>query len=833
MSMLKKIYSAVVFAVAAIAVVAPVPAQVLDVDAARKSSQVHATYGSSHAHGADDVVPLHITRALIESDRGQQALAAYKSMRDAGQFPLRKGDAQSAQVGQAQIFHVFNLRTSDYIPVDFTLTIEHEAFNLWVETAQLAPNGPVEQSDLDQMALALGTQTPAGSSNPNQGIILNDEQIFGPPPNVDGDGKTDVMLHDIQDFFDPSAGNFSAVLGFFDPSDLSGGSGNTRDMIHIDVMPGMFSSTGERRDQSSVQQTLAHEYQHLIFARVNSGDAAFVDEGLAEWAEVQNGFTARSINYLSSPSERARPFMDFRGTGSDNSQFGGPGGEDYQRAGLFTNYFSERVGVLETGALSRSTGINAGNYVLQLNQLTGNDGLNTLKTYIQGFHVANLINDRSVAENYGHLEDQYAFVRASNIPVVDGTASTSTPPTNRSVRPGGVEYVRWENVSNFTINLVPTGSTNPDHLMPVLVLDPVSGPLQIQDAELGGEGTTVSGDYDAVTLVMPHTDITVGTNQTAGVSYDASWSPLQSQITFQNVTYDSGEIQTEQSGDQTLLVGFSLDDGQLPVTSRFANRFETPVGMRLESISVATYYMSIFGEAQSNVQDFRLRLYTAADGTNPLPGVEVLSLDVSDNTQMEVPQLTFHEIDLTAFEEEIQQLTETFFVSIENTGSDDNHLFVGLSSFTGTDNPGALYFPFSGGSGDFSWGSFNTINDGNGNLIFEGQIVPIQATFSDRAFTITDTDEEAVLPEAVSLKNNWPNPFAHRTTIAYELARPDRVTLAVYDMLGRKVATLVDQAQTAGSHSAVFEPEALSSGVYLYRLETSTATTSRSMLLVR
>ncbi len=830
----KTFICALVVMVAAIAGCTTVHAQVLDVyripQKGIPSTDSAKERGPAATGAMDDVVPLHITRSLIESERGQEALAAYRSMRNAGQFPSRKSGEQAAGLGQAQIFHVFNLRTSDYIPVDFTLTVEHEAFNLWVQTAQLAPNGPVEQADLDQMALALGTQTPAGSFNSNQGIILNDEQIFGPPPNVDGDGKTDIMLHDIQDFFDPSAGNFSAVLGFFDPSDLSGGSGNTRDMIHIDVMPGMFSSTGVRRDQSSVQQTLAHEYQHLIFARVNAGDAAFVDEGLAEWAEVQNGFTARPINYLSSPSERARPFMDFR----PSPQFGGPGGEDYQRAGLFTSYFSERVGVLETGALSRSTGLNAGNYLLQLNSLTDGDGQNTLKTFIQGFHVANLINDRNVAENYGHLEDQYAFVRASNILLIDGTAGTNTPVTGRSLRPGSVEYVRWENVGDFTINLTTTTPTNPDHLMPVLVLDPASGPVSVVDADMNGEGTLVTGDFESVTLVVPHADITVGTNQSASFTYGASWMPIQNQITFQNVTYDDGEILTEQSGGQTLLTGFSLDDGQLPVTSRFANRFVTPADMRLESISVAMYYLSIFGQTQSSTQDFRLRLYTSDGGATPLPGQEVLSLDVSDITQMDVPQLTFHEIDLTAFEEEIQQLGETFFVSIENSGTDDNHLFVGMSAFSGADNPGSLYFPFGGtGSTDFSWGSFNTINDGSGNLIFEGYSVPIRATFSDRAFTFTSTDDEGALPESVTLSHNWPNPFSTRTTVEYQLARPDHVTLAVYDLLGRKVSTLVDQPQAAGSHIAVFEPGPLSSGVYLYRLETSTSTTSRSMLLVR
>src|SRR5690606_1642755 len=63
-----------------------------------------------------------------------------------------------------------------------------------------------------------------------------------------------------------------------------------------------------------------------------------------------------------------------------------------------------------------------------------------------------------------------------------------------------------------------------------------------------------------------------------------------------------------------------------------------------------------------------------------------------------------------------------------------------------------------------------------------------------------------------------PNPFARQTTISYEVAASAPVRLAIYDVLGREVAVLVDARQEAGTHGAVFEAAGLAAGTYVYRL---------------
>lgn len=80
---------------------------------------------------------------------------------------------------------------------------------------------------------------------------------------------------------------------------------------------------------------------------------------------------------------------------------------------------------------------------------------------------------------------------------------------------------------------------------------------------------------------------------------------------------------------------------------------------------------------------------------------------------------------------------------------------------------------------------------------------------------------------------SYPNPFNPRTTIHYTLPAASRVTLRIFDLQGRKVATLVDAEQRAGQHEVVWEAQNVASGVYLYRLETPTRSETRKMVLLR
>ncbi len=77
-----------------------------------------------------------------------------------------------------------------------------------------------------------------------------------------------------------------------------------------------------------------------------------------------------------------------------------------------------------------------------------------------------------------------------------------------------------------------------------------------------------------------------------------------------------------------------------------------------------------------------------------------------------------------------------------------------------------------------------------------------------------------IVPKRVQLDQNYPNPFSERTTIVFTLAQPSSVMLEVFDLTGRRVATLVDAATSTGRHTVRFDAANLAAGAYIYRLST-------------
>ena len=95
-------------------------------------------------------------------------------------------------------------------------------------------------------------------------------------------------------------------------------------------------------------------------------------------------------------------------------------------------------------------------------------------------------------------------------------------------------------------------------------------------------------------------------------------------------------------------------------------------------------------------------------------------------------------------------------------------------------------------------------------------------------------------PVQFALGQNYPNPFNPRTVISYHLPAAQAglavnsvVTLKIFDVLGREVATLVNERQSAGSHTVNFSGDVLSSGIYFYQLRAGTFVETRKMVLLR
>ncbi len=159
----------------------------------------------------------------------------------------------------------------------------------------------------------------------------------------------------------------------------------------------------------------------------------------------------------------------------------------------------------------------------------------------------------------------------------------------------------------------------------------------------------------------------------------------------------------------------------------------------------------------------------------------------------------------------------------------DSNLFAGTST-------GGVYLTTDMGA------HWNSVNNGltnnvvnalvqNGKDIFAGTGSGIcRRPLSEM---ITSVKKGTQLPASFALFQNYPNPFNPTTTISYELSANSYVTLQVYDVLGREVATLMNERENAGSHNVRFDASKLPSGVYFYRLQAGSHTATKKLLLLK
>jgi hypothetical protein len=113
-----------------------------------------------------------------------------------------------------------------------------------------------------------------------------------------------------------------------------------------------------------------------------------------------------------------------------------------------------------------------------------------------------------------------------------------------------------------------------------------------------------------------------------------------------------------------------------------------------------------------------------------------------------------------------------------------------------------------------------------GNVTAPAQVLLTEALMAD-------TEVPDALPKEFTLSPNYPNPFNPITTIRYALPQSEHAVLEVFDVMGRRVAKLVDETQPAGRYAIRFDAGRLASGIYFYRLHAGTFIQVRRMVLLK
>lgn len=246
-----------------------------------------------------------------------------------------------------------------------------DLINVYVEVAEY-DSGRVTDASVDSIVDRMVNRTPNGSINPNKGIYANEIDIVGSPPDVDNNGKLNVLLIDVRDNYDPGTST-SYVAGYFDPLDQMRGKGNLAEIIYIDTYPADLSS-------NYVHTIVAHELQHLIHYNYDKTEVSWLNEGMSVLIPKVLGFPGRSFGqFISKPNNKLNEF--------DNSL------EDYAKVGLWTYYIYNRFGINFISSVIKSNRKSLDSYQKVLRSKTD---LSSIRAVMRDWFIANLINDPSI-----------------------------------------------------------------------------------------------------------------------------------------------------------------------------------------------------------------------------------------------------------------------------------------------------------------------------------------------------------------------------------------------------------------------------------------------------
>lgn len=852
-------------------------AQVLDPGLPVEHSFFRSHDGHDHIYGA--CVTLHLSQ-LPESIRALEEFRRWNLAGRPGQDQVQSETIQ-ANIGDSKMFNTYNFQTRNYVQKSFVLRGIGELTQVWVQVDQVGPD-KVSDEKVSELIESLELQTPQGSIDPDNGILVNNRTIFGNAPNVNGSGQLLVLIEKIED---PQP-NFT-IAGYFLPINLSltDQNSNRADIIYINSSTVYDPNRSIRLD--GALSSLAHEDQHLIHANY-SGLHIFQNEGQSEWAEIANGYRPRFASNLSTPTELNRLLYNWRSNDADVVF-------DYSRAGLFHEYISERVGPMATGSITRSrtSGINAYNVALQ------GSGIQFSELLLD-FHTANLVNDPNTGQSrFRYSNPARRNMRATGIK--DSYQSYLVNVSNSgSVQYGGAEIKQWIGATDFSITV--NSSSLVQHRLVGKRMN--SSAYEIQDLPSGS--TTLTGDFETVSLITVKTGFVGSSDINAGPSnyeYTASWDPLP--VERETLSYSSSSAYlAELPGDP--------EDSSRRDIRQYAKRFTTPIGGSVNQVSFAvnggeqslrgsgTLRISLHNSLPAGIETDNglprfvpgLQLYSTTIGLHDLArGLNVVPVsgqgwDVSRNNDYWV---VFEVVDHSA-DARVEFLIDegststsdsryyptrsrilidgitprwarwsqsnNFLVSIQVTGLYEGQLEAPVLSVL----PDPEYRVMSGATLEVTVSASGVPNPvyiwtRNGELVQQSTDPILRITdakgsdaglYTVRAanyagYTESFPFQVDVLPPSFNLAQNYPNPFNSSTRIEFSLANPGNVSLNVYDVTGRLVTRLTsDRVYQRGIHTVTFNAGSLASGVYMYSIDFTPSNpaqdgyrSTKKMMLVR
>ncbi len=560
---------------------------------------------------------------------------------------LEKITTAQDTIGTRRNFFVLNFQTNDFDNVTAELRAKGSLSQIWVDTTEMN-NQHVTQVEVDSLLRALENSTPPASRDPSKGIIELDEFLFGPPPNIDGDGITDFLIVDIKDGAGP---NDPFVAGFFFSNDQNFASqgSNKRDILYIDSFPAIFSN--DQRRLSIALSTLAHEFQHLIHWHFDQDETSFVNEGLSEVAEALCGYGLRSPSQYFNNTDV--PLFNW----NRNNAL-----PDAARAALFTLYYDEQLGdaalkLVVAEPANRETGIQK-----VMDQL--GVGM-TFEQMFTNFCIANYLNNREFDSRFG-----YVFPIAGRPQEVHNHSNPNQNFENETVSSFAVDYIVYSFGDSLEITF--TSLVNLDVL--AIKIGPGDSILQVDQVNLGTPYSVPEFGSSVRKIIFA-----VINNTLSRATYSYHSTGVQKGF-ISELAHDDGTPDAF-SGNATFL-GFGNNRQGFGWAVKFVP--EVPDNKLVAAKILAAFDQEFQG---SNTPDNAPKdfLFHVWDDNNGLPGNDIIEPFIV-STDRAAFTGDFIEIDLSQFADQLTNLGTVYIGFTENDS---------VGTFVGMDNSNSENFTFA------------------------------------------------------------------------------------------------------------------------------------------